>query len=74
MILVYVRNILEMQWRMLQQAMPQCFVIAMGRQELMRLFIELTPAKRNGCAVVGSMENSSTHPDALASARCWGQL
>ena len=39
--------IVEMQWLMLQQEQPEDFVIATGRQESVRRFIELT-AKRLG--------------------------
>jgi len=35
----------EMQWRMLQQESPEDFVIATGRQESVRRFIELTAAQ-----------------------------
>jgi GDP-D-mannose dehydratase len=37
-----VRDYVEMQWRMLQQDSPEDFVIATGRQESVRRFIELT--------------------------------
>ena len=38
----HARDYVEMQWRMLQQAEPEDFVIATGRQESVRRFIELT--------------------------------
>ena len=38
----HARDYVEMQWRMLQQAQPEDFVIATGRQESVRRFIELT--------------------------------
>ena len=39
----HARDYVEMQWRMLQQAgVPEDFVIATGRQESVRRFIELT--------------------------------
>ena len=39
----HARDYVEMQWRMLQQAgTPEDFVIATGRQESVRRFIELT--------------------------------
>ena len=39
----HARDYVEMQWRMLQQpAIPEDFVIATGRQETVRRFIELT--------------------------------
>jgi len=38
----HARDYVEMQWRMLQQVAPQDFVIATGRQETVRRFIELT--------------------------------
>jgi GDPmannose 4,6-dehydratase len=37
----HARDYVEMQWRMLQQDQPQDFVIATGRQESVRHFIEL---------------------------------
>jgi len=37
----HARDYVEMQWRMLQQQQPEDFVIATGRQELVRRFIEL---------------------------------
>ena len=38
----HARDYVEMQWRMLQQKIPEDFVIATGRQESVRRFIELT--------------------------------
>ncbi len=38
----HARDYVEMQWRMLQQEQPEDFVIATGRQETVRRFIELT--------------------------------
>ena len=38
----HARDYVEMQWRMLQQDGPEDFVIATGRQESVRRFIELT--------------------------------
>jgi len=41
----HARDYVEMQWRMLQQSgVPEDFVIATGRQESVRRFIELTAA------------------------------
>ncbi len=40
----HARDYVEMQWRMLQQDKPEDFVIATGRQETVRRFIELTAA------------------------------
>ena len=40
----HARDYVEMQWRMLQQDMPEDFVIATGRQESVRRFIELSAA------------------------------
>ena len=37
----HARDYVEMQWRMLQQDVPEDFVIATGRQESVRRFIEL---------------------------------
>jgi GDPmannose 4,6-dehydratase len=37
----HARDYVEMQWRMLQQEAPEDFVIATGRQETVRRFIEL---------------------------------
>ena len=41
----HARDYVEMQWRMLQQDAPEDFVIATGRQETVRCFIELTAEK-----------------------------
>jgi GDPmannose 4,6-dehydratase len=41
----HARDYVEMQWRMLQQAEPEDFVIATGRQESVRRFIELAAAE-----------------------------
>ncbi|MFQ6537480.1 MULTISPECIES: GDP-mannose 4,6-dehydratase [Aphanothece] len=41
----HARDYVEMQWRMLQQESPEDFVIATGRQESVRRFIELTAAE-----------------------------
>ena len=38
----HARDYVEMQWLMLQQKLPEDFVIATGRQESVRRFIELT--------------------------------
>ena len=38
----HARDYVEMQWRMLQQETPEDFVIATGRQESVRDFIELS--------------------------------
>jgi len=38
----HARDYVDMQWRMLQQAHPEDFVIATGRQESVRRFIELS--------------------------------
>ena len=38
----HARDYVEMQWRMLQQKEPEDFVIATGRQESVRHFIELS--------------------------------
>ena len=38
----HARDYVEMQWRMLQQDQPEDFVIATGRQESVRHFIELS--------------------------------
>ena len=38
----HARDYVEMQWRMLQQETPEDFVIATGRQESVRRFIDLT--------------------------------
>ena len=40
----HARDYVEMQWRMLQQEKPEDFVIATGRQESVRNFIELSTA------------------------------
>jgi len=41
----HARDYVEMQWRMLQQDNPEDFVIATGRQESVRRFIELAAAE-----------------------------
>jgi GDPmannose 4,6-dehydratase len=41
----HARDYVEMQWRMLQQESPEDFVIATGRQESVRRFIELAAEK-----------------------------
>ncbi|MCX5936651.1 MAG: GDP-mannose 4,6-dehydratase [Cyanobium sp. LacPavin_0920_WC12_MAG_62_9] len=46
----HARDYVEMQWRMLQQETPEDFVIATGRQETVRRFIELS-AEQLGWAV-----------------------
>ena len=38
----HAKDYVEMQWRMLQQKSPEDFVIATGRQESVRKFIELS--------------------------------
>ena len=43
----HAREYCEMQWLMLQQKKPEDFVIATGRQESVRSFIELTAKKLN---------------------------
>ena len=49
----HARDYVEMQWRMLQQSQPEDFVIATGRQESVRRFIELA-ASQLGWASAGS--------------------
>lgn len=41
----HARDYVEMQWRMLQQEKPEDYVIATGRQESVRRFIELSAAE-----------------------------
>jgi GDPmannose 4,6-dehydratase len=41
----HTRDDVEMQWRMLQQEQPEDFVIATGRQESVRRFIELAASE-----------------------------
>ena len=41
----HARDYVEMQWRMLQQEIPEDYVIATGRQESVRKFIELSASK-----------------------------
>jgi GDPmannose 4,6-dehydratase len=41
----HARDYVEMQWRMLQQESPEDYVIATGRQESVRRFIELAAAE-----------------------------
>tara|TARA_B100000959_G_scaffold281755_1_gene346607 strand:+ start:3705 stop:4820 length:1116 start_codon:yes stop_codon:yes gene_type:complete len=56
----HARDYVEMQWRMLQQDTPEDFVIATGRQESVRRFIELTAAQLHWNAVNG---DSAIHWD-----------
>ena len=50
----HARDYVEMQWRMLQQkGTPEDFVIATGRQESVRRFIELTAGALEGCSGMG---------------------
>ena len=51
----HARDYVEMQWRMLQQDAPEDFVIATGRQESVRRFIELS-AQQLGWAGAGSAD------------------
>ena len=48
----HARDYVEMQWRMLQQETPEDFVIATGRQESVRRFIELA-AEQLGWGTAG---------------------
>jgi len=53
----HARDYVEMQWRMLQQqGIPEDFVIATGRQESVRRFIELTAAELGWGPLVWSGE------------------
>ena len=52
--LSHARDYVEMQWRMLQQEKPEDFVIATGRQESVRRFIELTAEQLVGEASSGA--------------------
>ena len=47
----HARDYVDMQWRMLQQEQPEDFVIATGRQETVRRFIELA-AKQLGWGAI----------------------
>ena len=49
----HARDYVEMQWRMLQQDSPEDFVIATGRQESVRRFIELSASHWAGEASAG---------------------
>ena len=59
----HAKDYVEMQWRMLQQATPEDFVIATGRQESVRKFIELTALAlgwnkaENGPGIIWEGEN-----------------
>ncbi len=55
----HARDYVEMQWRMLQQEQPQDFVIATGRQESVRRFIELTALELGWGAI--SWEGEGLH-------------
>ena len=48
----HARDYVEMQWRMLQQDKPEDFVIATGRQESVRHFIELTALELGWGAII----------------------
>ena len=48
----HARDYVEMQWRMLQQDQPEDFVIATGRQETVRRFIELAAAELSWGGIV----------------------
>ncbi|TVS02371.1 MAG: GDP-mannose 4,6-dehydratase [Cyanobium sp. PLM2.Bin73] len=49
----HARDYVEMQWRMLQQESPEDFVIATGRQESVRRFIELAAAELGWAGAAG---------------------
>ena len=49
----HARDYVEMQWRMLQQEKPEDFVIATGRQESVRRFIELSASAGLGSTSMG---------------------
>ena len=48
----HARDYIEMQWMMLQQEKPTDFVIATGRQESVRRFIELTAKELNWGSII----------------------
>tara|TARA_B100001248_G_scaffold5811_1_gene4097 strand:- start:942 stop:2045 length:1104 start_codon:yes stop_codon:yes gene_type:complete len=48
----HARDYIEMQWLMLQQEKPTDFVIATGRQESVRRFIELTAKELNWGSII----------------------
>ncbi len=48
----HARDYVEMQWMMLQQEKPTDFVIATGRQESVRRFIELTAKELNWGSII----------------------
>ena len=54
----HARDYVEMQWLMLQQDRPEDFVIATGRQESVRRFIELTAQELMGTHAVGRRGHS----------------
>ena len=65
----HARDYVEMQWRMLQQEQPEDFVIATGRQESVRRFIELSANalgwgalkwEGNGVEEIGRREDTNT--------------
>jgi GDPmannose 4,6-dehydratase len=55
----HARDYVEMQWRMLQQESPQDFVIATGRQESVRRFIELAAQQLGWAASDGAIPGST---------------
>ena len=51
------KDYVEMQWKMLQQDTPEDYVIATGRQESVRKFVELAAkslgwSKENNCSII----------------------
>ena len=71
----HARDYVEMQWRMLQQQQPDDFVIATGRQESVRRFIELA-AQELGWggsegASPGSADGAASPGSTNGAARAW---
>ena len=52
----HAKDYVEMQWMMLQQEKPMDFVIAMGRQESIKKFIELTAKELQWGAIIGKVK------------------
>jgi GDP-D-mannose dehydratase len=65
------RDYWEMQWRMLQQEQPENFVIAMGRQESVRRFIELATSELGWAESNGRAKSSTKQAFAPTPAPPW---
>ena len=66
----HARDYVEMQWRMLQQQQPEDFVIATGRQESVRRFIELAATELGWAAGVENGPAILWHGEGLEEIGC----